>query len=427
MAQIKKKGTISVFGSASLGIGSMVGAGIFALLGQAGAISGTATYLSFLLGGIVALSSGYSYAKLGSKFPSSGGVIEYLFQGFGKNTLSASFSVLFLIASIISMSMVSKTFGSYTSSLVGNNSSQWLSNVFTSLVIIIFVVLNFVGSKVVSKAESAIVIIKLIILLTFMVAGLYYVNWNQFSPSSYPAVNNIYGSLAITYFAYTGFSVITNTAGDMANPSKQLPKAIFLAIGFAIILYVGLSLVVFGNLSLSKVIKYKETALAEAAMPIFGTIGFIIISIAALLSTSSSLNANMFSILNMSKQESKQGEISGLFIKKLWKQGTDGLLIIALIILLMANFLNLTAIASLGSLATLIVTMAVHIGHFRIIKKTKANKAGVLFAILSNLTAIVLFVIYIIQQGQTSTLFIISGVLLFCIVFEKFYLKKKVQ
>ena len=63
MTDNKKKGSITVFGAASLGVGSMVGAGIFALLGEAGAIAGTATYLSFILGGIVALSSGYSYAK----------------------------------------------------------------------------------------------------------------------------------------------------------------------------------------------------------------------------------------------------------------------------------------------------------------------------------------------------------------------------
>ncbi|MCW2120382.1 APC family permease [Flavobacterium sp. 7A] len=427
MEESKKTGTISVLGAASLGVGSMVGAGIFALLGEAGAIAGTATYLSFLIGGIVALSSGYSYAKLGSKFPSSGGVIEYLFRGFGKNTLSASFSVLFLIASIISMSMVSKTFGSYARSLITVEPSKLLENGFTSLIVIIFVGLNFVGSKVVSKAESVIVIIKLIILLTFMVAGLDYVNWNEFSTTGYPAATNIFGSLAITYFAYTGFSVITNTAGDMANPSKQLPKAIFLAIGFTIILYVGLSLVVFGNLSVSDVIKYKETALAEAAMPIFGTIGFVVISIAALLSTSSSLNANMFSVLNMSKQESQEGEISVLFMRKIWKQGTDGLLIIAIIILLMANFLDLTAIASLGSIATLLVTMTVHIGHYKIINETKASKAGVLFAIFSNLAAVVLFFAYIIKQGQTTTLVMISVLLLFCFLFERFYLKKKIQ
>ena len=89
------KGNISIFGAASLGVGSMVGAGIFALLGQAGAVSGTATYISFLIGGIVALSSGYSYAKLGTRFPTSGGVIEYTYcKDLVSSTFSGAFSVL---------------------------------------------------------------------------------------------------------------------------------------------------------------------------------------------------------------------------------------------------------------------------------------------------------------------------------------------
>ena len=133
----------------------------------------------------------------------------------------------------------------------------------------------------------------------------------------------------------------------------------------------------------------------------------------------------MFSVLNMSKQESREGELSSIFIKKLWKQGTDGLVIIGVVILLMANFLDLTAIASLGAIATLIVTMTVHIGHYKIIKETKASKIGILFAIFSNLTAIVLFLAYSVHQGQMSILVMISVLLLFCYGFEKFYLRKK--
>lgn len=419
------KGNITVLGAVSLGVGSMVGAGIFALMGEAGAIAGNATYISFIIGGIIALSSGYSYAKLGTKFPSSGGVIEYLFQGFGKSTLAASLSVLFLISTIIQMSMVSKTFGSYAGSLFETNSPNWLNNLLTSFIIVFFVFLNIVGSKAVSKAESYIVAIKLIILLTFMVAGLNFVHWDNFSVSSYPSTNSVLGSLAITYFAYTGFSVITNTAGDMANPKKQLPKAIFISILLTSLLYVGLTLVVFGNLTVDDVIQYKETALAQAAKPVFGNLGFLLITIAALLSTSSSLNALLFSSLEMSKEESKDGELSNVFIKQIGKQGTDGLLIIGVLVLLMANFLDLTAIASIGSISILVVTMMTHIGHYKIIKQTGANKFGILFAIFSNLAAIILFFVYAVQQGQFNILWMVLILIVCVALFEKFYIKSK--
>ena len=420
------KGNISVFGAAALGIGSMVGAGIFALLGQAGSIAGTATYLSFFLGGIVAISSGYSYSKLGATYPSSGGVIEYLFQGLGKNVYSGTFSVLFLFASIISMAMVSKTFGDYAGSLIINPTPQWLQNALTSLVLVVFVVLNFIGSKAVSKAEIYIVIAKLSILFLFMIASFQFIEWQNFAPVSYPSPNNILGSLAITYFAYTGFAVITTTASDMSNPKKELPRAIFLAIGFTIVLYVGLSLVVFGTLSVSDVIKYKETALAQAAMPVFGVIGFTIISIAALLSTSSSLNANLFSTLKMSEKEAEEGELSKIFMKSLWKQGTHGLIIIGAIVLLMANFLKIESIASLGSIITLIVTFVVHIGHLRIRKKTGVSTFFLWIAIVLNGITIVLFIYYLLQQNATFILGSLGAFLIGCFLIERFYTSRQV-
>jgi len=403
----------------------MVGAGIFALLGEAGAISGSATYISFFLGGIVALSSGYSYSKLGATFPSSGGVIEYLLQGLGKNAYSGTFSILFLFASVISMAMVSKTFGSYAGNLLINPSPQWLQNTLTSAVLIVFVGLNFIGSKAVSKAETYIVIAKLAILFLFMIASFQFIEWQNFIPSSYPSSSNILGSLAITYFAYTGFSVITNTAADMANPKQELPKAIFLAIGFTIVLYIGLSLVVFGSLSVSDIIKYKETALAQAAMPVFGVLGFTIISIAALLSTSSSLNANLFSTLKMSEKESQEGELSKLFIKLLWKQGTVGLLIIGFMVLLMANYMNLESIASLGAIITLIVTFVVHVGHYRIKKQTGVSTLLLSLAIFLNAATIVLFLTYLIQQDSHFILSALGVILIGCYLFERLYLKKQ--
>ena len=75
---------MTVRGAAFLGVGSMVGAGIFALLGEAGAVAGAAVWLSFLIAGIIATLQGYAVAKLGARYPSSGGIVTFLLQGFGK-------------------------------------------------------------------------------------------------------------------------------------------------------------------------------------------------------------------------------------------------------------------------------------------------------------------------------------------------------
>src|SRR3954465_6218450 len=75
--------SMTVRGAAFLGVGSMVGAGIFALLGEAGAVAGSAVWLSFLLAGAVATLQGYAIAKLGARYPSSGGLVTFLLKGFG--------------------------------------------------------------------------------------------------------------------------------------------------------------------------------------------------------------------------------------------------------------------------------------------------------------------------------------------------------
>src|SRR5512133_890609 len=109
---------MTVRGAAFLGIGAMVGAGIFALLGEAGAVAGSAVWLSFLLAGIVAALLGYTVVKLGVRYPSSGGLIAYLLQGFGNARLVGPAAWLGSSAAIaLVCSMVAVAFASYASSL----------------------------------------------------------------------------------------------------------------------------------------------------------------------------------------------------------------------------------------------------------------------------------------------------------------------
>ncbi|HEY6628274.1 MAG TPA: amino acid permease, partial [Acidimicrobiia bacterium] len=108
---------MSVRGAASLGIGAMVGAGIFALLGEAGAVAGNATWLSFLLGGLVATLLGYVVAKLGARYPSKGGLVTFLMEGYGPGHLAGVFSWLLYFAAIIITAMVAVSFGSYAVAL----------------------------------------------------------------------------------------------------------------------------------------------------------------------------------------------------------------------------------------------------------------------------------------------------------------------
>src|SRR6478609_630376 len=135
--------SMTVRGAAFLGIGSMVGAGIFALLGEAGAVAGSAVWLSFLIAGLVASLQGYAVAKLGATYPSSGGIITFLLKGFGPGHLTAVTSWLLYFASIIVTAMVSVSFGAYTASLfIGEDAAPIWGHIFTTAVILLVAAIN---------------------------------------------------------------------------------------------------------------------------------------------------------------------------------------------------------------------------------------------------------------------------------------------
>ena len=223
---------LSVRGAAFLGIGAMIGAGIFALLGEAGTVAGSAVWLSFLLAGLVSALLGYTVVKLGVRYPSSGGIMAYLLQGFGNGRLVGIASWLgYFAAIVIVCSMVAVSFGSYATSLfIGDNAASGWDNVFTSAIIVAMALLNVVGSRLVDKAQSLIVVVLLAVFAVFIVVTLSDVDFSLLAFSGYPPVSDIVASVALTFFAYLGFSVITFTVGDLRDPASELPRAMYLAL-----------------------------------------------------------------------------------------------------------------------------------------------------------------------------------------------------
>src|SRR5260370_1037571 len=165
----------------------MVGAGIFALLGGAGEVAGSAVWLSFLIAGIIAGLQGYSFAKLGARYPSAGGLVEVVAEGFGDGHITGITSWLTYWANAIVTAMVAVSFGSYASSmLTGKESAVWIK-VFAAAIIIVMTGVNIVGSQLVANAQTVIVYIVLSILTLFAVVTLVNLNPHLLAPSGYPA------------------------------------------------------------------------------------------------------------------------------------------------------------------------------------------------------------------------------------------------
>ena len=213
---------LNVRQAAFIGVGAMVGAGIFSLLGAAGEVAGAAVWISFLLAGTVAMLQGYSFAKFGSRYPSAGGMLEYVRQGFGDGHITGVIAWLLLGANAIITGMVAVSFGSYASSAATDGDENW-AKVFAVAVVVVMTALNVVGSKAVARVQTLVVVVVIGILSIFAVSTLANIDPDLLAPSKYPSVADIIASIALTFFAFLGFGVITFTAKDLVDPRASAP------------------------------------------------------------------------------------------------------------------------------------------------------------------------------------------------------------
>ncbi len=374
---------LTVRGATVLGIGSMIGAGIFALLGEAGAVAGAAVWVSFLIGGLVAGLLGYVCAKLGMRFPSSGGLITYLIEGFGKGRLVGSACWLGYISAIVIVgAMVAVSFGGYATALfVGEHAGSGWHNLFITILILGMLAINLVGAKFVANAQSMIVVCVLAVFAVFIVVTIVNMNPHLLAFSGYPSLSKILASVALTFFAYLGFNVITFTAGDLRRPHHDLPRAMTYALGITALTYVLIAVGVFGTLTTTQVIGYGETAIAEAARPSLGDAGFTSMAIVALLSTAGCTNATLYASGNLTEQLAKAKLFPGFFGERSRLGRHAGLLITSAVVLIVANLVDLSAIASVGSAVSLMVFMLVGLAGWRRRADTASNPIIVLLAV----------------------------------------------
>ena len=193
-------------------------------------------------------------------------------------------------------------------------------------------------------------------------------------------------SLGLTFFAFQGFSVITNSVEDMDNPSDTMLKSMVITIILVAILYISVSIAVFGNLSLEQIIKSEDFALAKAAQPIFGILGFKLIAATALLATASAINATLYAATQIGYTLAKEGDLPNVYQRHIY-HNTEGLIISALIVVPMILFLDLGTIASIAAIIVLLIQGLTHIGHLFVIKETKANIFIIILSILGTFLA----------------------------------------
>jgi amino acid transporter len=401
---------IGFWSAVLLGVGAMVGAGIFALLGQAGAVAGSAVWLSFAYGGAAAALSGYSFGRLGARYPSAGGLVEYLARAYGGGFFAGCGASLLYISGLLALTLIAKACGSYASVVMFGSTTPWIVDLLAIAVIVIFVLINLQGAREVTRIENIVVMVKVLVLFGFIAIGAIYIEPERLLPAGYPDEFHIAASIGFTFFAFEGFRVITNTAEDMETPAHQLPRAMMTSIALVALLYMLMSLVVFGNLDVEDAVASKDYALAQAAAPVFGPTGFVIMSIAAVISTASAINANLYAVTNVSYQMAKDGELPAIFGRPIG-HSREGLLISAMIISFLIPSLDLSSLAVIGSLTILLVHIAVHVGHWRLVSETGASRVILSLAILGNVAVVSAVVSFELLHSWQRLLYLVGFVL----------------
>lgn len=401
---------LTVRQAAFIGVGAMVGAGIFSLLGAAGTVAGAAVWLSFLIAGAIAMLQGYSFAKFGARYPSAGGLLEYVRQGYGDGHVTGIAAWLVLATNSVITAMVAVSFGSYASSALDIKSTAGIK-LFAVLLLVVMTVLNVLGSQAVARTQTVIVVVVIGILTVFAVATLANLKPHLLAFSGYPSVQHIVSSVALTFFAFLGFGVITFTAKDLADPKHQLPRAMFLALGIATVIYVAVSLGVFGTLTVEKVIESGGTAIAVAAQPVLGRAGYWLMTVTALFATTGATNAGLYPAAGLCEQMTTIGQFPPVMGRRWADRLPTGLAVTAGLAIILAAGFNLDSIASLGSAIALLVFGMVSAGHLRVRSETGARAWVLVLAVLCTAVVLVTFIFTTLvhEPATIATLMVILG------------------
>ncbi len=373
-SQSPPAGTIGYLEAVSIGVGGMVGGGIFAVLGLAVGVGGGGTFIAFLIAGLVALVTTYSYARLSIAMPSDGGTVRFLNEAFAAGRLAGALNVLLWLSYVITTSLSAYAFGSYGATFLPDSARSVGLHVLITGAIVVITVLNVSSAKLIAAAEDYIVAAKIAILVAFVAYALTQADLGASAPSEWENAGSLIAGGMLIFVAYEGFELIANSAGDVRNPQRSIPKALYTSVLFTIALYMLVAIVTVGLLSFTEISAAADFALAETAKQVWGGTGFNLIVIAALLSTASAINATLYGTARLSVVIALDGEAPTALDHKIAGRPLVGLFLTAGDALVIANVVPLASISSLASAGFLIIFAAVNVANVRLAERTQSKK-----------------------------------------------------
>jgi basic amino acid/polyamine antiporter, APA family len=364
MPELKR--TLGLAECVFFGVGSILGAGIYTLIGKVAGWSGNMIWLSFLVASIAALCTAFSYAELSAMYPKTGGEYVYAKKAFGNKT-GIFLGIIISLNGIISGATVSIGFAGYMNELTG------LNILFASLGILALIyIVNVSGIRESSTVNIIFTIIEIGGLIFVIIAAAPSFGKVSFAEAPPGGMNAILVAAALAFFAYIGFEDIVKLAEETNQPEKNIPRALFIATIIVIVTYLIVSLCAVSAIPFDE-LSEKKSPLADIVDLSYGKTGVIIISIIALFSTSNTILSNMLGssrvLLNMSREIKLLKRFSGVSKKK-----STPVMILSIILLFMCSFALIGDIEIVARIATVFIFITFIIVNLSVIVLRKREK-----------------------------------------------------
>ncbi len=421
-----EKNSLTLTGAVSLGTGVMIGAGIFALLGQIAELAGMMFPFIFLLGAVVTAFSAYSYIKFSNTYPSAGGIAMYLEKAYGKGVITGFAALLMAFSMVINESLVARTFGTYTIQLFNMDQNAYLVPVLGVCLLIFAFLVNISGNTVIEKFSFSMAFVKIIGISIFGFVGLWIAGGSFSNVTSAPMDAGLEGylaSIALAVLAYKGFTTITNSGSEIKDPHHNVSRAIIISISICALLYLLVSFAVAGSLDLPEIIAARDFALAEAARPVFGNYGLWFTVGLAIIATVSGIIASVFAVSRMLAMLTDMNVIPHRHFGMPGDIQKHTLVYTIVVAILLTIFFDLSRIAALGAIFYLIMDIIIHWGLLRYMREEIEIKPYIVISAII-LDAIVLTALVISKASSDMFLIVVAAVMMVLIFAgERFFIR----
>ncbi|MCB8965350.1 MAG: amino acid permease [Ardenticatenaceae bacterium] len=448
--------TLGLLDITMIGVGAMIGAGIFVLTGLAAGEAGPALVLAFFLNGIVTTFTALSYAELGSCFPEAGGGYLWVKEGLG-GTQGFLAGWMSWFAHAVACSLYGLGFGRFAVELillVYPGAEAWarpLTLIFMVFIVILFAYINFRGASETGLVGNVVTIAKVIILGIFIAFGIGAMvrqpDLNIFTDSFLPhGIGGVFVAMGLTFIAFEGYEIIAQSGEEVKNPKYNVPRAIFLSIIIVVIIYVFVAVVAIGAVKVPAEVgpipvweylaQAKEVAIVRAAEQFMGGWGGILILISGLASTMSALNATIYSSSRVSFAMGRDHNLPDLFGRIHPQMHTPHWAVVfsAILVILMALLLPIDEVAKAADVMFLLMFAQVNVTVMTLRRRRPDLDRGyfvpffpwpAIIGIITNLALSIFLAIETGRVGLVSLGWIAGGMLLYWGYFRKVEEKKR--